>query len=40
MLAVETVGGFVGAELGVTYGAILGQTLIPIPEVGAVIGSP
>jgi|GEM_PF-3415928 len=38
-LAIETVGGFVGAEIGATYGAVIGQTLIPIPVVGAVIGS-
>lgn len=38
-LAIETVGGFVGAEIGASYGAIIGQTMIPIPVVGAVIGS-
>ena len=39
MLAVDSVGAFVGAEIGTTYGAVIGQTLIPIPVVGAVIGS-
>ena len=38
-LAVESVGAFVGADIGVSYGAVVGQTLIPIPVVGAVIGS-
>lgn len=38
-LAVESVGAFIGADIGVTYGAAVGQTLIPIPVVGAIIGS-
>lgn len=39
MLAVDSVGAFVGMEIGTTYGAVIGQTIIPIPVVGAVIGS-
>ena len=36
LLALETVGAFAGAEI---FGATLGQTLIPIPVVGAMVGS-